>query len=67
MAAVGCWLEAIGLSSYADRFDELGYDDLAFLAQMGGEELRQVAVEVEMRPGHRDKFASWFGDVARRW
>jgi len=36
-----------------------------YLSELREAELRDVAVDAEMLPGHVRKFASWFGDAAK--
>ena len=57
MALVGACLKVMHLEQYAAALDALGYDDLAFLAQMSIEQLRRVGEEARLRPGHLLKFA----------
>jgi len=58
-------LERLGLLRYAQKLEDLGYDDLLYLSELSEAELRDVAVDVEMLPGHVRKFARWFGDAAK--
>ena len=49
-------LHSVGLSQYADGFDEQGYDDLNYLCGMDAAERAVVAEATKMRPGHAAKF-----------
>ena len=52
-------LASAGLSAYATSFDDEGYDDLDYLRMLPPAELRSVAVDCGMKPGHAAKFVSW--------
>ena len=55
MAAVRAMLCAVRLEAYADQFEENGYDDLEFLAEMSKEALGAVADELGLKLGHKAK------------
>ena len=48
------------LSQYADKFIDLGYDDMVQLQEMSADELNTVMKEVGIfgKPSHRKRFAS---------
>ena len=54
------------LEMYAAALDANGYDDLEFLLELGSypEELKEVADEVKMKPGHKSKFCLYMADMA---
>ena len=62
-AGVRAALVRLNLEQYADMFDELGYDDLPYLIQMGVEARGQVATEVGLKPGHARKFVELLGEA----
>ena len=52
-------LRDFNLTEYAEAFVENGYDDLEYLRTLPPAELRSVAVDCGMKPGHAAKFVSW--------
>ena len=49
-------LADLHLEIYAPKFDEQGYDDLAYLRTLPEPKLREVAAAIGMKPGHVHKF-----------
>jgi len=62
-AGVRAALVRLNLEQYADMFDELGYDDLPYLIQMGVEARGELATEVGLKPGHARKFVELLGEA----
>ena len=60
-AAVAEELTRLGLEAYAAVFDDLGYDDLAYLCQLSAPKRQEVAQEVGLKPGHARKFVELLG------
>ena len=56
--SLGVFLREHGLSVYQQKLLDLGWDDACFLRTKSGKELRAVADQVGMAPGHADKFVS---------
>ena len=52
-------LRSFRLEEYIQKFDDEGYDDLDYLRTLPPAELRSVAVDCGMKPGHAAKFVSW--------
>ena len=48
------------LNQYANKFFDLGYDDMVQLQEMSSDELAEVIKEVGIfeKPGHRKRFTS---------
>lgn len=63
MAAVRWALDALRLGIYADAFDDAGYDDLAYIRAMGPTDLKILADDVQMKPGHYHKLVDWLPDL----
>ena len=64
MDEVAAVLSAVRLASYAETFDEMGYDDLPFLRGLDASELRRVATEeIGMRVGHAARFVDYLSGV----
>ena len=66
MASVRACLAQLRLIDYADRLDELGYDDLFYLAKvMTREQRMRVGLDqASMKAGHASKFADKLPEVA---
>ena len=62
--AVRTVLGRIGLERYAESFDDIGYDDLAYLLHLNAARLGEVAEEVGMKPGHRRKFVDMLREAS---
>eukprot|EP01044_Picomonas_judraskeda_P010454 COSAG03_NODE_1345_length_4286_cov_10.887509_2_plen_344_part_00 len=52
---VPAWLKANNLGMYADKFMELGYDDLEDLCEYEEDEFRDLVDRAEILPGHANK------------
>ena len=52
-------LERYGLTQYAARFAEEGYDDYGFLCGLAEEALQEVATHTGMKPGHAMKLIAY--------
>ena len=59
MGEVEALLRSFRLEEYIQKFDDEGYDDLDYLRTLPPAELRSVAVDCGMKPGHAAKFVSW--------
>jgi FkbM family methyltransferase len=49
-------LRTLRLVQYADKFEDVGYDDADFLMQLNADEAEKVAQTIGMKPGHAHKF-----------
>ena len=58
MQAVLRTLEAIDLAQYAQRFEDRGWDELMYIQSMDHQGLREVALDIGMKPGHVHKFVN---------
>lgn len=59
MAEVAAFLEWAKLSAYIQVFEEMGYDDLPFLRQMGADQMAELASHCGMKLGHAQKLATY--------
>ena len=59
MAAVSAMLTEHGLAQYVDAFEDLGYDNAAFLRSRTEQVLEEIANEANMKPGHRRMFVTY--------
>jgi len=60
---VAAALATINLASYAQAFDDEGWDDLEHLKSLDAEGLREVAASVKMKTGHVSRLLAGFGSA----
>ena len=60
MGAVRDLLTSLGLAHYADRFDDAGYDDVAYIGELDREGFMQLGEACGMKPGHLHKLHHHF-------
>ena len=60
MDAVRDLLTSLGLANYAGRFDDAGYDDVAYIGQLDRDGFVQLGEACGMKPGHLHKLQHHF-------
>ena len=63
MAAVLALLRRFGIEQYAGAFEATGNDDVSLLYSLSDAELKQVAEEVQMKPGHLSRWCGWMAEL----
>jgi hypothetical protein len=61
MTSVAEFLTEHELASYADAFDEAGYDSMAQLRRITEPKLQKLVASVRMKPGHEDRLRDALG------
>ena len=64
--AVRAVLKAMNLEQYSSVFDDLGYDELRYLASLDDDKLKHVATSAKMKQGHAERFVAWLGAEAAK-